>query len=145
MGIGSNRSIKPDLFSAQQPDSSPHSASEPKSLPARPDERSTISPPSYALPSNLPSALKHLDDDQLDRLLSAVLAERQERGGKNSPMSNETTHKGRIKDVAPSLPQGKLNAIRAAFKAGIKPPRIAREFGISQADVRKAIASDGKK
>jgi hypothetical protein len=44
--------------------------------------------------------------------------------------------------AAPSLPQGKLNAIRAAFKAGVKPSQIARQFGVSQSDVRKALASD---
>jgi hypothetical protein len=44
-----------------------------------------------------------------------------------------------------SLPLGKLNAVRAAFKAGVTPSRIAREFGISQSDVRKALASDGSK
>ena len=31
---------------------------------------------------------------------------------------------------------------RAVFKAGITPSRIARQFGISQANVRKALASD---
>ena len=44
--------------------------------------------------------------------------------------------------VPPSLPQGKLNAVKAAFKAGVTPARIAREFGISLSDVRKAIRSD---
>jgi transposase-like protein len=39
------------------------------------------------------------------------------------------------------LTQGKLNAVRAAFKAGVTPSRIARQFGISLADVRKALAS----
>ena len=38
--------------------------------------------------------------------------------------------------------RGKLNAVRAAFKAGITPSRIARQFGISQSDIRKALASD---
>jgi hypothetical protein len=41
-------------------------------------------------------------------------------------------------DGAGSLTTGKLNAVRAAFKAGIKPPAIARQFGISQSDVRKS-------
>jgi hypothetical protein len=31
-------------------------------------------------------------------------------------------------------------AVRAAFKAGVKPFAIARQFGISQSDVRKALA-----
>jgi hypothetical protein len=32
---------------------------------------------------------------------------------------------------------GQVKAVHAAFKAGIAPPRIAREFGISQSEVRK--------
>ena len=43
-------------------------------------------------------------------------------------------------DGAGSLTTGKLNAVRAAFKAGVKPSAIARQFGISQSDVRKALA-----
>jgi hypothetical protein len=43
-------------------------------------------------------------------------------------------------DGACSLTTGKLNAVRAAFKAGVKPSAIARQFGISQSDVRKALA-----
>src|SRR5450830_228404 len=144
MGSGRNPSIKPDLFSAQQsPDTSSPSASEPKP-PLRTDEPAVVSSPSYALPTNLPSALRHLDDDQLDRLLAAVLAERQARGGKKLSVPDEPPRKKRIKEVAVPLAQGKLNAVRAAFKAGVTPSRIAREFGISQSDVRRALASDGK-
>jgi DNA-binding transcriptional regulator LsrR (DeoR family) len=40
---------------------------------------------------------------------------------------------------------GKVNAIRAAFKAGVKPPQIARQLGLSQSDVRKALASDASR
>jgi hypothetical protein len=76
MGNGSNPSIKPDLFSAQQsPDTSSPSATESKSPPLRSDEPAAASSPFYALPTNLPSALRHLDNDQLDRLLAAVIAE----------------------------------------------------------------------
>src|SRR5450756_1138626 len=146
MGSGSNPSIKPDLFSAQQPpDTSSLSASEPKSSPLRTDEPAAASSPSYALPTNLPSALRHLDDDQLERLLAAVLAERQARGGKNLSVADEPSRKQRVKEVAPPLALGKLNAVRAAFKAGVRPSRIARQFGVSQSDVRKALASDPKK
>jgi transposase-like protein len=38
------------------------------------------------------------------------------------------------------LTTGRLNAVRAAFKAGVKPSAIARQFGISQSDVRKALS-----
>jgi predicted DNA-binding protein (UPF0251 family) len=44
-----------------------------------------------------------------------------------------------------SLTRGQVNAIRASFKAGITPSRIARQFGVSQSDVRKALATDPSK
>jgi len=47
--------------------------------------------------------------------------------------------------VSSQLPQGKLNAVRAAFKAGVTPARIAREFGISRSDVQRALAGDAKR
>ena len=146
MGNGRNPSIKTDLFSAQQsPDTSSLSASEPKLPPLRTDEAAAAVSPSYALPKNLPSAIKHLDDDQLDRLVAAALAERQARGGKKLSVSDEPSRKQRTKEVAPPLALGKLNAVRAAFKAGVRPSRIARQFGVSQSDVRKALASDPSK
>jgi uncharacterized protein (DUF433 family) len=40
------------------------------------------------------------------------------------------------------LTRGQVNAVRSALKAGITPSRIARQFGLSQASVRKALASD---
>jgi hypothetical protein len=146
MSSGSNPSIKADLFSAQQsPDTSSPSASEPKLPPLHTDEPAAAASPSYALPKNLPSALKHLDDVQLDRLVAAALAERQARGGKKLSVSEVPSRKQRTKEVAPPLALGKLNAVRAAFKAGVRPSRIARQFGISQSDVRKALASDRSK
>ena len=93
------------------------------------------------MPTNLPSALRHLDNDQLDRLLAAVIVEQQTRGGKNLPVS-EHPRKQRVKEVVPSLAQGKLNAVRAVFKVGVRPSRIARQFGVSLSAVRKALAGD---
>jgi len=144
MGSGNNpSSIKPDLFSAQPPpDTSSPSAIEQKSPPLHTDEPAAASSQSYALPTNLPSAIRYLDDDQLDRLHAAVIGELKQRG-KKLPASDKASRKQRTKEVAPPLAQGKLNAVRAAFKAGVTPSRIAREFGISHADVRKALASDG--
>lgn len=144
MGSGNARSTTPDLFStasARVP--LPPSVDSPPSVVA--DGGAAASSPSYALPTNLPSALRHLDDDQLDRLLAAVLAERQARGGKKIPLSVEPSRKQRVKEVAPPLALGKLNAVRAAFKTGVTPSRIARQFGIYHSDVRKALAGDEKK
>jgi len=93
MGNSSNpSSIKPDLFSAlEPPDNSSPSASEPKPLSQ-----------AYALPTNLPSALRHLGDDQLDRLLAAVIGELKHRGRK-LPDSDEPRRQKRTKEVAPPL------------------------------------------
>jgi len=76
-------------------------------------------------------------------LLSAVLTEAKRRGGK-LPEPAENSRKQQVEPVAVTLPSGKLNAVRAAFKAGIKPSQIARQFEISQADVRKALATGSK-
>jgi hypothetical protein len=56
------------------------------------------------------------------------------------------TDKRRRVDIAEvSLTRGQVSAIRASFKAGITPSRIARQFGVSQSDVRKAFATDPSK
>jgi hypothetical protein len=75
-------------------------------------------PPSrrHILPKDLPGAIKHLDDQELDRLLAAVLAEQKRRGTKPA-VPTETTDKPRIEAVAV----------------------------LSQSDVRKALASDASR
>jgi hypothetical protein len=93
------------------------------------------------LPADLPKALKQLDDQELDRLLAAVLDE-QKRRGRRLPASDEIARKRKVEVITATLTQGKLNAVRAAFKAGVTPSRIARQFGISQSDVRKALAGN---
>ena len=50
-------------------------------------------------------------------------------------------HIGHIEPAVVHLTPGKLNAVRAAFKVGVKPSQIARQFGLSQSDVRQALAS----
>jgi hypothetical protein len=92
----------------------------------------------YVLPNDLDAAIRYLDDQQLDKLVSAALEERARR---RRPLSSD---KGRRDEVVSPLPQGKLNAVRAAFKAGVTPARIAREFGISRSDVQRALAGDAK-
>jgi predicted DNA-binding protein (UPF0251 family) len=98
----------------------------------------------HVLPKDLPGAIKQLDDQELDRLLAAALAERKRRGRKPSA-STEPPDKPLVEAVVVHLTPGKMNAVRAAFKAGVKPSQIARQFGLSQADVRKALASDASR
>jgi hypothetical protein len=65
-----------------------------------------------------------------------VLAE-QKRRGKEFRVSDENSRKRKVETISVPLTQGKLNAVRAAFKAGVTPSRIARQFGISQSDARR--------
>jgi DNA invertase Pin-like site-specific DNA recombinase len=97
------------------------------------------SSPQYLLPRDLSSGIRQLADQEFDRLLAAVLAE-QKRRGKKLPISPKASRKPPTQEIDPALTLAKLNAVRAAFKAGVPPSRIARQFGISHADVRKALA-----
>jgi hypothetical protein len=98
----------------------------------------------HVLPKDLPAAIKQLDDQELDRLLAAAVAEQRRRGRKPAPPL-EPPDKRRIETAVVHLTPGKVNAVRAAFKAGVKPSQIARQFGLSQSDVRQALASDASR
>jgi hypothetical protein len=106
--------------------------------------------PRHLLPKDLPGALKHLNDSELDVLHEATINELKRRDRLPPRLIKEAlpphaTSRARQPppdDGAASLTKGQLNAVRAAFKAGVKPSAIARQFGISQSDVRKALASN---
>jgi hypothetical protein len=117
----------------------------------------------HILPKNLRHALTQLSDGELDELFEAAFDEAKRRGRLPSSVrtdvtpsvlrSSELTTKrlaptGKRRQVDISeipLTRGQVNAIRASFKAGITPSRIARQFGVSQSDVRKALATDPSK
>jgi hypothetical protein len=99
-----------------------------------------VSSPRHVLPKDLPNAIRHLGDDELDRLFAAALAEMRRRG-RRLP-TDKPAPKRKLGAVEVSLTRSQLNAVRAAFKVGITPTRIARQFGLSQSDVRKALASE---
>jgi hypothetical protein len=104
----------------------------------------------HVLPKDLAGAVKHLTDGELDLLIAACLQEGKRRG--RLPASDQIVTRSSRRDssaslakaevATASLTRGQVNAVRAAFKAGVKPSLIARQFGISQSDVRKALASD---
>jgi predicted DNA-binding protein (UPF0251 family) len=146
MGSGKTRSSTSDQFSkayAQEPSSQSANPSS-SSIPAITQSPTANSSPRHILPGDLTTAIKQLEDGDLDRLFSAVLAE-QKRRGRKFTVSDESARKRRVEAVAVPLTVGKLNAVRAAFKAGVTPSRIARQFGISQSDVWKALASEPKR
>jgi hypothetical protein len=122
------------------------------------------SSPRYVLPRDLSNALQQLGDQELDRLLAATRHELQRRGrlttsvpeirpasptgaGERASepsiaMGESSERRQQPDEPNISLTLGQVNAVRATFKAGITPSRIAKQFGISQSDVRKVLASE---
>lgn len=134
----------PDLFSAKPTARAPESGEA--------ESGNLASQPRHFLPKDLAGALKRLDETEIDTLLAAVTAEAERRGRltprpaaeKPAPDTKRQRNHAPAEDGAGLLTTGKLNAVRAAFKAGVKPSAIARQFGISQSDVRKALTTKGR-
>jgi hypothetical protein len=95
--------------------------------------------PRLVLPKDLPNSIRRLENQELDRLVMVALAE-QKRRGRSPPIREENSRQQRVEVATAPLTLGRLNAVQAAFKAGVTPPRIAKQFGISQSEVRKALA-----
>src|SRR5262245_37850301 len=132
----------PDLFSAPSTTKAPDPLS--RSEVASDNQGSH---PRHFLPKDLAGALKRLDDAEIDALLSAVTAESGRRNRlPSNPVKEEIARPPRVSvgHASGFLTKGQLNAVRAAFKAGVRPSAIARQFGISQSDVRKALAAEAR-
>ena len=123
----------PDLFSV-----TPAKAPRPAASHGNPKPDKLASRSRNLLPKDLAGALKHLDDAGLDALLAAVTTEARRRGWLRPSQAKE--RQTRQAEDGSALTSGQLNAVRAAFKAGVKPSAIARQFRISQSEVRKALA-----
>jgi len=128
MGNRGSKPTTPDLFSTVMPQEDAPVLSNPAVEKSRPVSR-------HVLPNDLPNAIKHLGDEEFERLVEAVVAEQKRRGKKPSvPNKGGTT-------PTIALTTSKKNAIRAAFKARVRPAQIARQFGISKAEIEKVLAS----
>ena len=156
MGRDPIKNQTPDLFSTERL-GGPSSDRPEHAVTGRPSRRT-------ALPKDLPKAIRYLEDQELDWLLRAATEEANRRGrpmpmaearptnrpsASSEPIPKQTKSPGgptRQRQVtAAALTTGQVNAVRAAFKAGVTPSRIARQFGLSQSDVRKALSSDEPK
>jgi hypothetical protein len=151
MGRDPAERAAPDPF----PTEAVREVSAPPPLPAA-EAATETAPKRYILPKNLRNAIKHLSDGELDLMHAATLEEMKRRGRRPKNEETESPARPDIAKIQPPpierrrhvdtteipLTRGQINAVRAAFKAGITPPRIARQFGISQSNVRKALASD---
>jgi hypothetical protein len=119
MGISRIRSIETDLFATLADECSASLARPP------PTNNSAAPPARYVLPKNLAETIKRLEDRELERLLTVALHERKRRGIKLFYSDNNPPEQ-RAEAVATPITISKVNAVRAAFKAGIRPSRIAR-------------------
>src|SRR5437899_558775 len=146
MGRDRTEQATPDLFLT----ASPGEPSPPAKQVSSAQERR------HVLPKDLPNAVKHLDDRELDLLITASLEEAKRRARllpsvqantpdesarKQSSQMAKSSQRRQVEVATVSLTRGQVNAVRAAAKAGIKPSVIARQFGISQSDVRKVLTS----
>ncbi len=162
MGRDRGQQTSPDLFSG----AAAGDASMPPSSPPAPELTAEPAPQRHVLPKNLRAAVKHLNDEELDLLDAATLEEMKRRGrplpgvqadstqssdrpfgqpNTELPPTGRISRRRRVEIVEASLTLGQVNAVRSAFKAGITPTRIARQFGISHSNVRKALATDEPK
>jgi uncharacterized protein (DUF433 family) len=141
--MGRDRAQQQDLFSTPAPFETPSPLA--KQVSSGQKRR-------HVLPNDLPNAVRHLDDRELDLLITASLDEAKRRGRlvpnvqANKPDESVQKHpmgksspRRKVGPAPISLTRGQLNAVLAAAKAGIKPSVIARQFGISQSDVRKVL------
>ena len=129
----------PDMFSVPPSPKAPGPSAVVQAAGAEDDPASQ---PRHVLPKDLASALKRLDNGEIDALLSAVITEAAHRGRLPTRQleAKAAAQRTAVEEVASGLTKGRLNAVHAAFKAGVKPSASARQFGISQSDVRKALA-----
>ena len=162
MGRERGEQSSPDLFSTD----TGRDASRPPPKPPAAEAAAEPASQRRFLPKNLRDAVKYLNDEELDLLRAATLEEIKRRGrappsvgadsaqsirhpsgfqAKRLPPTDKTSQRRRLDVSEISLTRGQVNAVRAAFKAGITPARIARQSGISQSNVRKALASDESK
>jgi len=159
MGREPGEQTSPDLFSS----TAAGDASPPPPSPPAPEATAEPAPQRHVLPKNLRKAVKHLNDEELDLLHAATLEEMKRRGRvppsvseqssrhplnlpmKRLPPRDKIFHRRHTDIPEVSLTRGQVNVIRSAFKAGITPARIARQFGISPSNVRKALATDEPK
>ncbi len=143
MGRAPTTQTAPDLFS-------PDAIRDP-SLPSKPP--ADLPPQRHILPKNLRHTIKQLSDDEFAELFRVTCDEAKRRG--KLPRSIETdpmpsprrslakpSSAAKTNSADVTLTRNQVNMVRAAFKAGVTPSRIARQFGISQSNVRKALASD---
>jgi hypothetical protein len=129
-------------------------------LPERKTEPAPLLNRPVLLPDDLVSCLRQLVDADLERLQSAVVNEVTRRGpplgvarateqevrpaAAPRPASSRRPRDNPSVPVALAVTAGKASAIRAAFRAGLKPAIIARQFGVPQSVVQQVLQGEAR-
>jgi hypothetical protein len=132
---------EPDLFSIESvPRTPPPPATSP--APMSVAESLEISPEDFG------RMIARWSDDEVERLRGVVAAEARRRGllpPERKPVGNASAGRSirqrKPELLAEGLAPGKVNAIRAASQAGVKHSKIAQEFGLPLAAVKRVIAA----
>jgi hypothetical protein len=120
------------------------------------DSRQPSRPKRRARLPDLMQAVGQLGDEELTDLIRVAVGEARRRGvclgqqvdesrgtapTAEKPMTRASTLPNRGTPATPEIPPAKLNLIRAALQAGFSPARVAKEFGVSVATIRKLAAT----
>ena len=99
--------------------------------------------PWHVLPKDLPNAVKHLHDEdrnvQSSKMVHAALLLLMSSLTDPSTSAKPERERGDVINTR-STERG-----TCSFQGGITPARIARQFGLSQSDVRKALTTGASK
>ena len=130
----------PDLFSNDTVPNAP-------TPPVRPLASVTPAGSPDIIPDDFERVIVLWSDDAVERLVVVVTAEARRRGllppeqaPKNNAARGRLIQQKRLRHVAEGLAPGRISAIRAAGQAGVKLNKIAREFGLPLAAVKRVIA-----
>ena len=99
------------------------------------------------IPDDVERVIVRWSDEAVERLVVVATAEARrrarllpEQAPKNTAAGGRPMRQRRPEHVAAGLAPGQVSAIRAAGQAGVKLGKIAREFGLPLAAVKRVIA-----
>jgi hypothetical protein len=132
---------EPDLFSIE---TVPRTPAPPATPPAPMPAAGSLD----ISPEDFGRMIVRWSDDEVERLRGVVAAEARRRGllpperdPKGDASAGRSIRQRRPELLAKGLAPGKVNAIRAASQAGVKLSKIAQEFGLPLAAVKRVIAA----
>src|SRR5262249_9241051 len=123
MAKGRTHPRTPDLFSTTSTPNRSSSSNLSLSSPPTTNIAGKAFSTRYVLPRDLPSAMRQLEDRELDQLLAAVLAEQRRRGRKLSA-SDGSSRKGRVEPDVP-LTLGRWTLVGPPSKVASRRPKSA--------------------